>query len=229
MALFLFAVRNNRYRNVDWTMAKKKKSPKKKSPAKEKEKQRKKTKKEKKEQQWKNSAPKERLRKAIADGEFPMDAKGYIDTNQITYDQLFAWDPGFAKLGDTPAEARRLFTTRVRTLAEQVGRNQGRRVKDLAAFEIYKKNHPPSTHAKGGSYPQWDFSRAQELLNEAIDAGKHLEMSKQKLWRSQPEFKEFPLQVFRDHVYQEIKTRKYLHTLEVFGKRKRGGKPKPGA
>lgn len=37
-------------------------------------------------------------------------------------------------------------------------------------------------------------------------------------------YKQFPLDVFRDHIYQKIKTDKYLHTLKVKGKGKR--KPK---
>ena len=44
-------------------------------------------------------------------------------------------------------------------------------------------------------------------------------MSKIELWRSRPEYQgEFPLKEFRDKMYQEKGTAKYLHTLRVKGK-----------
>jgi hypothetical protein len=74
-------------------------------------------------------------------------------------------------------------------------------------------------------YPQWDFSKAQEILNKMIDDNEHKKYKKKRhLWKSHEEFQLYPLKVFRDHVYQELKTRKYLYQLEVMGKQWKGTK-----
>ncbi len=61
-------------------------------------------------------------------------------------------------------------------------------------------------------------SEAQRLLKLDIEAGKHTEMSKTDLHESKIEYYEnYPLDAFRDKIYQELRTAKYLHTCRERG------------
>jgi hypothetical protein len=53
-----------------------------------------------------------------------------------------------------------------------------------------------------------------------MDASKHIDFKPMELWESQPQYQEFELSTFRDHVYQEEQTRKYLLTLQARQKEK---------
>ena len=86
------------------------------------------------------------------------------------------------------------------------------------AFDNYVANHPVSYFSHKG-YIQWQGSEAQELALEHIAKNIH-NTSKWKDWHeSHPEFYEnFELAVFKDKIRQEIRTAKYIHTLEVRGR-----------
>ena len=97
---------------------------------------------------------------------------------------------------------------------------------DQEALDNIVANHPPSFHSHKG-YIHWQYSEAQELLKEDLEAELHKTMSRMDLYGSRSEYHEnFPLKAFRDKVNQEIRTAKYLHTLEVRGKdtRKKKGR-----
>ena len=84
----------------------------------------------------------------------------------------------------------------------------------------YIQHHPVSYFLARGGYIQWQGSKAQELLKTDIENGMLDRLKKQVLWLSRPEYNNnFPLNVFHDKIYQEIRTAKYLHTLKVKGKR----------
>lgn len=90
---------------------------------------------------------------------------------------------------------------------------------DEAAFLNYRKNNKiHSRNARG--YPEWDGSAAQRQLKEDIESNLHNIIEPIDLWYLREVYDPFPLKVFRDHIYQEIKTAKYLHSLEVMGKSK---------
>ncbi len=138
---------------------------------------------------------------------------------KMTYKEIWLMHPEYSEQGGWDK-----FPSRVRILRKQIKRDQSRAANDLAAFEDFKKKHKAATHTHAG-YPQWAFSDAEELLKKDIDEGKHVGLQKKELWESRNEYKAFPLKVFRDHVYQTIKTRKYYNFLEVKGKKnmRRGG------
>ena len=48
-----------------------------------------------------------------------------------------------------------------------------------------------------------------------MDASRHIGIQPMELWESRPEFKLFHLTTFRDHLHQEMQTRKYLLTLKA--------------
>ena len=55
-------------------------------------------------------------------------------------------------------------------------------------------------------YPRQDRHAAEQLLKEDVDAMENGEMAKMQpraLRNSRPKYQEFPLDVFRNHIYQE--------------------------
>ena len=60
-----------------------------------------------------------------------------------------------------------------------------------------------------------------------IDAKKHEKMSPMALWMTKTEYMEFPLQVFRDHIYQELNKRDKKDSR--FQKKKKRLPPPPRA
>ena len=56
-------------------------------------------------------------------------------------------------------------------------------------------------------YPRWERSEAERLLKIDIDESKHLTMKPKELHQKRKEYQEFPLEVFRDHIYEEVRKR----------------------
>ena len=67
-------------------------------------------------------------------------------------------------------------------------------VADMVAF-------PPKSLTSRG-YPFWDTHAACKLLEEDEISGRTATMKPQRLWKSRSEYQEFPLRVFRKHIYQ---------------------------
>lgn len=55
----------------------------------------------------------------------------------------------------------------------------------------------------GRGYPKWNTHPASDLLHEDETSGRAKEMKPHELWMSRVEYQDFPLRVFRKHVYQE--------------------------
>lgn len=111
------------------------------------------------------------------------------------------------------------FKRRLLALRKQVSDGKDRASADLRRFEQAKKNHPPPTRNHRDE-PQWNGSEAQRLLKMDMDNKKHFDLKPEYLWESRPEYGEFYLSTFRDHLWQEHKTRKYLYTLKFRAKKK---------
>ena len=80
------------------------------------------------------------------------------------------------------------------------------------------ENNPVSTASHKG-YAEWQDDIAQGILLEDIESNLHITMGTAGLYRLRPEYyEEYPLDVFRDKLKQELRTAKYLHTLRVKGK-----------
>lgn len=59
--------------------------------------------------------------------------------------------------------------------------------------------------------PRWEGSAAQRHLQQDIEDGKHKTMTPKQLFESRKEYNEdYSLKVFREHIYQEDKGRKFL-------------------
>ncbi len=68
--------------------------------------------------------------------------------------------------------------------------------------------------AAKGNYPEWEGSEAQSWLKKDMKAGKHDTLQPMELWETRDAYQLFPLEVFRDHIYQEIRTGKFLNQLK---------------
>ena len=111
------------------------------------------------------------------------------------------------------------FKRRLVALRKLVARDKCRARDDLQQLIGALNDHPPPIHNHRGE-PQWNGSKAQSLLKEAVDRGHHIEMEPSELRRTKPEFMECALNTFRWHIHQEVKTRKCLHTLEYDAEQK---------
>ena len=113
------------------------------------------------------------------------------------------------------------FSGRIASVRKTVRDFMTRAAKDKERFDTFKSLNPVSkiSHKE---YIQWQGSEAQELLRQDIQEKNHEKMSKIDHWGSRVEyFTEFPLDAFRDKLYQEIRTAKYSHTLKERGKKKK--------
>ena len=66
---------------------------------------------------------------------------------------------------------------------------------ELAALDL--------TETTKRGYPHWHKHGAKQLLAEDLKAGRCSERTPQQLQTDRPEYKQFPLTVFRRHIYQE--------------------------
>ena len=95
-------------------------------------------------------------------------------------------------------------------LRKQLEVGETRAIKDAAALVLDRQTFKKKTH-NTLDLPNWDQSDAQRLLKIDIDNNKHNTMTPKDLYESRPEYhKVLSLKVFRSHIFQEVKTRKFL-------------------
>ena len=101
----------------------------------------------------------------------------------------------------------KLFTSRLYGLRKQLKEKYARTEIDEKALENDRKIFPvPLLDPRG--YPEWRKSQAYAALKLDMDLKKHKEMKPAALWVSRPEYQDFPLEVFRNHIYKEAHKRK---------------------
>ena len=151
---------------------------------------------------WRKSEAKRILYDFLMDGTAPMEG-GSLEDIYSLHEEFAKYD--FDK-----------FEGRLNRLRDKIKEMDNRADDDLAAFENYKKNHPPALFSHKG-YIQWQGSTAQELLWDDLDAYLKDPTKKPKdLWMSRPEYRDdFPLDAFRDKIKQEIRTEKYIRTIRA--------------
>jgi hypothetical protein len=162
---------------------------------------------------WKKSDAKRLLYKDVMDGLVPLEATNH-NNGQSTMQlrEIYIMRPEYSHY------LYEKFSSRLSSLRKTIKIASTQAKDDEEAFQNYKQNHEPSEFLHKG-YIQWQGSEAQELLGEDMEAGLHEQLGKKELWGSRPEYYEsFPLSAFRDKIYQEIRTAKYLHTCLVKGK-----------
>ena len=160
---------------------------------------------------WKKSKARALLYADIKEGRVPLVAKDADGKPTMALKDIYALHPEFQDYDYGK------FSSRVSGVRKIIQGCTNRAAADLAAFNNYKANHPPSVSSHKG-YIQWQGSKARECLLEDIKEGKHKRLSRQELFGSNAEYYEnFNLDVFREKLYQELRTAKYLHTIEVKG------------
>jgi hypothetical protein len=153
----------------------------------------------KKEASWLHSEAKNLLLKDLRSGDIP------LDSTSMTPQDVFLQRPEFADFGDYDKFPGRLSRAR-----KYVVEHNSRAASDSAAFAHDSKIYPrPAFNHRGE--PRWPGSVAEKLLCQDMDEGKHNRMTPKALHESRNEFHEkYPLAVFRQHIYQETKRRKFL-------------------
>jgi hypothetical protein len=173
---------------------------------------------------WKKSRAKQLLYNAIKEGRVPLEAKDSNNKSTMPLKDIYNLHPTeFSKYHYSK------FSSRISSLRKTIKECNGRAVLDQEAFDNFIARHPVSQFSHKG-YIQWQGSDAQEKFNELMEKGKlPIGFDKEQVYSTYGVFfTNFTLPVFREKVYQELRTAKYLHTLEIRGKDARKPKKKKG-
>lgn len=157
---------------------------------------------------WRHHPAKHFLKKGFRDGAIPCDYSKTIGPRKV-WDDHCANNPVFEGMNYNSAFTRRLMGVR----DNEISKNS-RLADDPKAHKIYCSNHPVATHNQLGE-PRWQGSEAQRLLKEDMADGKHERMDPQELHETKEECKEFKLQKFRDHIYQELRLWRFHNFLRL--------------
>jgi hypothetical protein len=160
---------------------------------------------------WQYSNAKAALKAAIMDEEVPL--RPSPDEDEEDLKAYFDSRPEIQNHGEFEK-----FKGRLQNLRDQIRNDMTRAEEDEEAFMIFAKNHPKSTVCAKGNYPEWEGHEAQKLLEADMKEGYHTSMEPAELWMSEEAYTLLPLKVFREHVYQAARTKKYLNHLKESGK-----------
>jgi hypothetical protein len=89
-------------------------------------------------------------------------------------------------------------------LKNMANRTEARKkqIKDEYQAYLSDMRKLPASDKTSRGYPFWDTHKASELLEEDEESGKAKELKPKELWKSRLEYQDFPLHVFRKHIYQ---------------------------
>jgi hypothetical protein len=81
---------------------------------------------------------------------------------------------------------------------------------ELVGFTVTKTDSSAVAPLAVQGYPVWAGSEAARLLKIDVDNGRHLTMKPRELYAldDRPEYRIWPLKVFRKHIHQEVRSRK---------------------
>ena len=159
---------------------------------------------------WKKSKAKKLLYSDLMEG--VLDLEPEEEETQEILEGIYAMHPEYAEYKFSR------FASRLKTLRKTILTCNARAEEDKKHFLAFFKNNPASECSHKG-YIEWAGSAAQEYMREDLEEKLHIKIGKKELFGSRPEYYEnFTLEVFRQKMYQEIRTAKYLHTCEVRGK-----------
>ena len=125
-----------------------------------------------------------------------MDKKKSSVLNAMTTEQVWKSHPEFQKYElakfDTYNKNMKVLTSK---RMQQITNEEESYQRDML-----KLPHKEQT-SKG--YPFWNKHAASDLLKNDVESGVDSGMKPKELWESREEYQEFPLCVFRKHIYQE--------------------------
>lgn len=153
---------------------------------------------------WRKSEAKRLLAKDIIDGTIPED---------MAWTEVHNWRPEYALSSYT------LFASRLRNLCAQISAAKARAERDEQGLATDRLSFPVSLYDSNGSL-RWDGSAAQAWLVKDMEAGMHTEMKPRQLYQSRPCYQAFALDIFRGHIYQQVRRQKYCTWRNESGKPK---------
>jgi hypothetical protein len=115
--------------------------------------------------------------------------------------------------------SQRLFKTRLKRLLGQIGVAQNKATDEEAALLHDRALFPTPTHNYRGE-PRWEGSEAQRLLRQDVANLVHSTMKPKAFHLTQAEYQLYPLEVFRGHIYQEVRFGKFCTWRNETGKKK---------
>jgi hypothetical protein len=119
-------------------------------------------------------------------------------------------DPAYTKV---PKEN---FANNLRELRKRLAKQKDWAEKDAAGLASDRRIHPIEIEGR------WPGSKAESLLKEAIEEGKHLTMKPKDLYEEHDAYKEFTADQFRKHIDQEVRSlRDSLYWLVLKDKKKK--------
>ena len=154
----------------------------------------------KKNELWQNSKAKKLLLQDLCMGTIPLDSKTMPPC------EVYRQRPEFAEFDGNYKN----FPGRLRTARQQIIHKNNCSASDSAALAHDRQIYPKTANNHRGE-PRWEGSETEQLLRLDIDASRHKAMSPQQLYQSRKEYYDnYSLSVFRQHIYQEEKRRKFL-------------------
>ena len=101
----------------------------------------------------------------------------------------------------------RKFSRNLNSLRKSLDKVQEKAAVDEAAVAHDQRLYPINVDNPSASYPRWGGSEASRLLKIDIDEELHLTKTPKQLRLYRDEYKAFPLDVFRKHIHQEVRSR----------------------
>jgi len=151
-----------------------------------------------KKKNWQNSEAKKLLLQDLRSGLITLDTK-------MTPMEVYCQRPEFAEFG-----GYKNFPSRLRSARQQISSKNDRCVSDSDALAHDRRIYPKAATNYRGE-PRWEGSEAERLLRHDMDEGQHEMMTPMMFWESRNEYKDnYTSEVFRQHIYQEAKRRKFL-------------------
>jgi hypothetical protein len=104
------------------------------------------------------------------------------------------------------APYKKNFATNLRNLRRSLKALQGRADEDQAAV-VHDLERFPRSMVNPRGHPRFDGSAAQRLLKQDVDNGEDVGVKPMAFRNTRPEYEQFPLKVFRDHLSHERQRR----------------------
>jgi hypothetical protein len=161
---------------------------------------------------WANSEAKELLEKDLRIGRIPVEGSEW--TPKRVYNlpdhpqfRLFEYNKFVTNL--------RNLRNRIKVLKQAGSAASLALVHDQGIYRVAAINN------QQGGANHWEGSLAQEWLNVDMDEGKHEMMQPKQLRATREACKKFEKGVFAKHIYQEVRTHKFLVYLKEKDKKKK--------
>jgi hypothetical protein len=147
---------------------------------------------------WRGSSAQLVLRRLLVSGAIPAE----MPTKRV-WESFCVVRPEFAGFQSHK------FPPRLRSMRHQVQSSSQRSSVENAAF-LRDRELFPFNAVTNRNLPRWEGSPAEKHLKADITAKIHERMKPEDLRETRPEYLEFSLTVFRKHIHQEKRLKKYI-------------------